>query len=336
MTIEISNALHIVSGASAAASLKQAHHFASDQMLICYDPLASGPIPATTNLDEWRSVRDEYWTGIRVEYANVCNAENDLSHNIVRLGEDRPVVLWVATATPEQLLAASVAYQYTELGLDSSNLSVVQVHLLNPKPKVFQWVRQMGELSPEKIRSELPRPRQWTQNELHEYRTAWLTYTSDDPAVLREYLASPPETELLAKAMQRLVHRYPSEDTGLCAVDEEMLRQTKLQGPRAARIIGHTMGELMDTEEFLGDGVLFHRLLMMGNDSLASPLVSIEGDATKMRECEVSITGFGEKVLAGRQNVLEVNPTDDWIGGVHLKGHWPVPYRSGNDLIVPD
>lgn len=336
MTIEISNAINIVSGPSAAGSLKQAHHFASDQILICYDPLASGPIPATTDLEKWRSVRDEYWTGIRVEYAYVLNAENDLYHNIAHLSEDRPVVLWVATAVPEQLLAASVAYLYTELGLDSSNLSVVQVHQLNPKRKVFQWIRQMGELSPEKIRSELPPPRQWTQNELHEYRTAWQTYTNDDPAVLREYLANPPETELLAKAMQRLVHRYPSEDTGLCAVDEEMLRQTKLKGPRAARIIGHTMGELMDTEEFIGDGVLFHRLMMMGDNSLSSPLVSIEGDPNKMRECEVSITEFGEKVLAGKQNVLEVNPTDDWIGGVHLTGHWPVPYRSENELIVPD
>lgn len=335
MTIEIKNALHIVSGASAAGSLKQAHHFASDQILICYDPLASGPVPATTNLERWKSVRDEYWTGIRVEYAYVLNEENDLYHNIARLSENRPVVLWVATAVPEQLLAASVAYLYTELGLDSSNLLVVQVHLLNPKPEVFQWIRQMGELSPEKIRLELPPPRRWTQDELHEYRKAWLTYTSDDPAVIRDYLANPPEMELLAKAMQRLAYRYPSENSGLCAIDEEMLRQTKARGPRAARIIGYTMGELMETEEFLGDGVMFHRLMLMGSDSLSSPLVSIEGDPTKMRECEVTITEFGERVLAGEANVLELDPTDDWIGGVHLTGCWPVPYRSENNLIVP-
>jgi len=336
MTFEINNAIHIVPGASAAGTVKQAHHFASDQFLIGYDPLASGPIPLTTDLEQWRSVRDEYWTGIKVEYAYVLNEKNDLFHNIARLREDRPVVLWVAASVPEQLLAASVAYSYTELGLNVSMLSVVQVHLLNPKPNIFVWIRHIAELSPKKIRSELPPPIPWTEDEIHEYRRAWLTYTSDDPAVLREYLANPPENELLAKAMQRLIYRYPSEVTGLCAVDEEMLRQTKLQGPRAARIIGYTMGELLETEEFLGDGVMFHRLLLMGSDSLSSPLVSIEGDPTKMRECDVRITDFGEKVLAGEANVLEVDPTDDWIGGVHLTGHWPVSHRRNNELIAPN
>lgn len=336
MTSTLSNAIHIVPGASAAGSVKQAHHFASDQILVGYDPLASGPIPLTTDLEQWKSVRDEYWTGINVEYAYVLNEENDLFHNIDRLTEDCPVVLWVASSVPEQLLAASVAFMYTEVGLDVSNLSVVQVHILNPKDNIFIRIRHIAELSPEKVRSELQAPRPWTDDELYEYRRAWLTYTNDDPAVLREYLASPPDNEVLTKAMQRLVYRYPSDVTGLCAVDEEMLRQTKLQGPRAARIIGHSMDELLDTEEFLGDGVMFHRLVQMSSDSRSSPLVSIEGDPTKMRECEVALTKFGDKVLSGEANVLEVDPADDWIGGVHLNGLWPVPHRKDNELVVAD
>lgn len=336
MTSEFSNAVHIVPGASAAGSVKQAHHFASDQILIGYDPLASGPIPLTTDLDQWKSVRDRYWTGINVEYAYVINEENDLFHNIDSLREDRPVVLWVASSVPEQLLAASVAYSYTELGLDASNLSVVQVHILNPKDNIFIRIRHIAELSPEKVRSELQPPIPWSEDELQEYRRAWLTYTSNDPAVLREYLADPPANEVLAKAMQRLVYRYPSAVTGMCAVDEEMLRQTKLKGPRATRIIGYTMGELLDTEEYLGDGVMFHRLVQMSSDLRSSPLVSIEGDPTKMRECEVTITDFGEKVLAGETNVLEADRADDWVGGVHLEGYWPVPHRDENELIVPD
>lgn len=335
MTFDISNAIHIVSGPSAAGSLKQAYHFSSDQILVCYDPLACGPVPATTDLEQWKSTRDKYWSGIRVEYAYVLNAANDLYHNIELLTGNRPVVLWVATSLPEQLLAASVAYLYEELGLDSSKLSVVQVDLLRPKPKVVQWIRSMGELSPEKIRTELPPPRAWTEREWREYRMAWLTYTSDDPAALRDYLANPPEVDVLSKAMRRLVFRYPSEKTGLCSVDEEMLRQTKLKGSRAARIIGYTMGELMDTEEFIGDGVLFHRLTVMGSNALSSALVSIAGDPLKMRDCDVLITGFGERVLSGEVNNLTVNEANDWIGGVRLSGMWPLPFRRENDLIVP-
>ncbi|MGI9264799.1 MAG: DUF1835 domain-containing protein [Gammaproteobacteria bacterium] len=335
MTSDFSSAFHIVPGPSAAGSVKQAHHFSSDKFLIGYDPLASGPIPLTTDLEQWKSVRDEYWAGINVEYAYVINEENDLFQNIDRLREDRSVVLWVASSVSEQLLAASVAYLYTELGLDLSNLSIVQVHILNPKDNIFIRVRHIAELSPEKVQSELQPPGPWTEDELHEYRRAWLTYTSDDTAVLQEYLANLPDNEVLAKAMQRLVYRYPSDVTGLCAVDEEMLRQTKLQGPRAARIIGHSMGELMDTEEYLGDGVMFHRLVQMSCNERSSPLVTIEGDPTKMRECEVALTEFGERVLAGEANVLEVDPADDWIGGVHLNGLWPVPHRKENELVMP-
>ena len=334
MTSELSNAVHIVPGASAARSVKQAHHFPSDQILIAYDPLAAGPIPLTTDIEQWKSVRDEYWAGIIVEYAYVLNEEDDLFHNIDRLKEGCPVVLWVASSVQEQLLAASVAYMYTELGLDVSNLSVVQVHILNPKDNVLNRIRRIAALSPEKVRSDLQPPRPWTDDELHEYRRAWLTYASNNPAALREYLVSPPNNEVLSKAMNRLVYRYPSDVTGLCAVDEEMLRQTKLQGPRAARIIGYSMGELMDTEEFLDDGVMFHRLVRMSSDSRSLPLVSIEGDRTKMRECQAALTEFGEKVLAGNANALEVDPVDDWIGGVHLNGLWPVPHRKDSKLVI--
>lgn len=336
MTSDFSNAIHIVPGASAAGSVKQAHHFASDQVLIGYDPLASGPIPLTTDLERWKTVRDEYWAGINVEYAYVINEEDDLFHNIDRLKGDRSVVLWIASSLSEQLLAASVAYSYTELGLDPSNLSIVQAHILNPKENVLVRIRYIAELSPEMVRSELQPPEPWTEDELHEYRRAWITYTSGDAAVLREFLARPPDNDVLARAMQRLVYRYPSGITGLCAVDEVMLRQTKLVGPRAARIIGYSMGELLDTEEYLGDGVMFHRLVQMGSNERSSPLVIVKGDPTKMRECEVALTEFGERVLAGEANVLEVDVADDWIGGVHLTGLWPVPHRKGNEIIVPD
>jgi hypothetical protein len=136
--------------------------------------------------------------------------------------------------------------------------------------------------------------------------------------------------------MQRLIYRYPSYDSGLCACDEEMLKQTARTGPRAARVIGYTMGELMETEEFIGDGVLFHRLTGMGSESLASPLLAIKGDPHTMRACEVEITDFGRKVLSGEVNALEVNKADDWIGGVHISGRWPVPHRRDDELIIPN
>jgi hypothetical protein len=49
-----------------------------------------------------------------------------------------------------------------------------------------------------------------------------------------------------------------------------------------------------------------------------SPLIKITGSSQIMRVSRVTITPFGEKVLAGAANHVEANDIDDWVGGVHL------------------
>ncbi len=54
-----------------------------------------------------------------------------------------------------------------------------------------------------------------------------------------------------------------------------------------------------------------------------------------MRECEVNLTSFGQKVLAGEANHVQENGIDDWVGGVHLSAEGSITFREGDYLIHP-
>jgi hypothetical protein len=85
----------------------------------------------------------------------------------------------------------------------------------------------------------------------------------------------------------------------------------------------------------VGDGHLFSRLLALGSEELASPLVSFTGGTQTIRECTVATTAFGQKVLAGDTNNVQVNGIDDWVGGVHLSSaEGKFTFRDGNSLVL--
>lgn len=189
----------------------------------------------------------------------------------------------------------------------------------------------MGELNPENIRNFHPAPKQLDLAEAGELRRIWKVYTSSKPTDLANYVAGTSPMPLAHQAVGRLLYRYPDVRTGLCATDENLLRYTLEHGPKATRVVGYTMafGESLDP---LGASYLFYRLVRMSNAPL--PLVSLAGNVKSMHECQVSLTSFGERVLAGEANNVHENGIDDWIGGVHLDSRETATFRDGDSLVL--
>jgi hypothetical protein len=106
------------------------------------------------------------------------------------------------------------------------------------------------------------------------------------------------------------------------------------KGPRATRIIGHTMGNNFDSD-LVGDPYLFSRLRGLASSDLAHPLVTMSGDPYDMRNCEVVLTDAGESVLAAEANAVDLNGIDDWILGVHLDSErGSVWYQKEGTLVT--
>ncbi|MNU08152.1 hypothetical protein D3C72_2540670 [compost metagenome] len=42
-----------------------------------------------------------------------------------------------------------------------------------------------------------------------------------------------------------------------------------------------------------------------------------------LQNCEVVMTPFGKRVMAGQEDWVTRNGIDEWYGGVHVQGHYP-------------
>jgi hypothetical protein len=327
--VDHNQAMHIVGGDSAAGCLRFALHLNHDRVLVNEDLLSGGPAPATTDLGVWRSVRENYIRGVYVDWPNFSfdeYADNGLLMNVERLARENTVVVWAGLGLPDQLLLAWVIFLFDRLNLDLSKLLIVQFEKLPTGQEIFST----AELHPESIRDSHPEPRQLDSQEVKELKCLWKVYTSDDPVVLARYVAGSSPMPIAHRAASQLLYRYPDLQSGLGVWEERLLRHTLKHGPRAMRVIGHTMGsESLDQQ---GHMYLLHRLARMA--TLRSPLVSLTGSPTEIRDCEVELTSFGKEVSAGNANNVSENGVDDWIGGVHLTDKGRVTFRSGDSLVL--
>jgi hypothetical protein len=73
----------------------------------------------------------------------------------------------------------------------------------------------------------------------------------------------------------------------------------------------------------------------LGRETLSLPLIKVAGSRETIRECEVALTPFGQKVLSGAANHVLQNGIDDWIGGVHFTSPDNVVFRDGDSLLLP-
>lgn len=333
MNANLHEAIHIVSGGSAAGNLKVALGIPRERLLISEDHLAYGPAPASHDLSHWRLAREEYLRGMYLDWPDLSMdhyAGNGLLSNTSKLTGESAIVVWVSPNLQEQLLLAWVTALFDHYELDPARLQVIQFTNLHDNRRV----RAIAELSPENLQQNSPAARPLDQQEIDEYQRAWKTYTSSDPIDLMRFLNLKPRNGLLFAAMRHLVYRYPSVETGLCAHDEVLLRNTEKKGPEVARIIAETMAA-NDTPDTPGEGYLFHRLRKLGQPFRVRPLLTLSRDETSIFSCAATLTAYGKEILEGRCGALETDDIDDWIGGVRLDRSAPIPFRIKDELYLP-
>lgn len=324
--------LHIVESSAPAGTLKFALRLQREQVLVNEDGLSYGPAPAAADLNDWRARRESvmramYMSANWPEFSFAEFADDGLLMNAQRLRHDRSVVVWVGVGLQDQLFLAWVVFLFDQVKADLSNLHVVQFECLGPE----QLVLSIGELSPENIREQCPAPRRLELQKIEELRRVWRVYTDTNPSALASYLSGTTSLPIIQKAVGSLVLRYPDIRSGLNESDERLLRNAVDKGPSAVRVVGYSMA-YNDSLDNLGDVYLFNRLMRMAN--MRSPLVSLTGDVRSMRECQVTVTALGRKVLAGEANNYHDNGLDDWIGGVHLSKETQIVFRQGNSLLI--
>jgi hypothetical protein len=279
-------------------------------------------------------MRRAFWSGVAPGSGPEPEAADfGLSHGRESLRGAEQITIWAAAGLSEQLFISHVLHRAEEWGVDTAKIRLVQFETLrNPTAHVLGT----GELN-EWNMSEHPNPTGMSIAALREYRAAWTALTSQDPALIERFEESHPSAnKWLKRAMQLLLRRFPDRRSGLPWWDFVLLTHVRSHGPRAARVIGYTIGDFYDDADLTGDLYLFGRLLRLGDPRLPVPLLEINGDRSKMREVQVRLTPFGMDVLEGRISNYPTNPIEDWASGVKLSsGEGTLWFREG-DRLTPE
>jgi Domain of unknown function (DUF1835) len=321
--------IQIAPGLSAAGSLIQAIRPADGDLLANQDVLSCGPVVPFESLDGWRDIRETYWREIYgADFS--FDFHRDLLTNAERLRDVTSINLWIGVGAAEQLLLAWTVRLLRSLEIDPALLRVIQF-VRDAKRSMDIW--GLGLLNPEQLRAHPP-PSSLPIEAMAELEDAWTALTSSEPQRLVDLLTQPAShLPYFGSSLRALLDRYPDNHTGLNFAERELLKYVKERGPCVTRVIGHTMGNNFGPDLW-GDAWLFSRLLHLADPALPSPALSLSGNTTSMRTCEVELTETGNELLAGNMNFVELNGIDDWVLGVHLdSSHGSVWYRTSDSIV---
>jgi hypothetical protein len=327
-----SRELHIAPGTSAGGCMKQAFNLPAGSLLDDQDLLSIGPLPPLRTIDEWRRIRQEYLQTLYPEFPfSFADFQRDLLSNTQSLREANSVTLWIGTGLAEQLLLSWMVQLFRVLGIDPEKMRVIQ---FSHDPITGDEIQSTGMLNPEALKAHPPAI-SLNEAALASLVAAWSAVTAPEPKKLVAFLnAEPGPLPFLQRSLQSLMFRFPDVETGLGHWEMELLKQVVEKGPTAVKVIGFTMIRGLDSLDWVGDAFLFARLRNLADQSLRQPLISLSGDAAKMREAEVHLTETGKDVLAGKQNSVTVNGIDDWVCGVHLDSVAGQVWFQRNGILV--
>jgi hypothetical protein len=212
------------------------------------------------------------------------------------------VVVWVGDELEHVFRVGAVASVLVEEGRDPRE--VVEVGRFDSS--------QLRVHSAELSEVELHRDPPWVSLAAD----VWGAYVGGDPEELSDLAEANLDDDLLRVAVATIVAWYPDVSSGLSAGQRVSLEELERFGhPRSMEA--------------------YQNAKQLADPALARPLVEIQSD----RDFEdgsrsYQLTDFGERVLAGEQNHVEVNGIDRWIGGMHLSSEEAHVWWRKNGRLV--
>ncbi|MDF2958557.1 MAG: DNA-directed polymerase subunit sigma [Paenibacillus sp.] len=315
--------LHIVNGDSVAEKLRQG--VVHGDILVWREIYPEGPVFLDPTEYANRSFRAQYLEkalGIpSKEYINISKNQEEILAGFHKYEE---IVLWFEHDLFDQTMLCYLLYWFSQMTLGKTKLSLL---CIGAYPGIALF-RGLGQLSVKQMKTLSGTWQSIGHEELALGKTVWEAYCSPDPTKLFQLLDDGHTAALpfAHNAFQLHLSRLPSTRNGLGIVEQTTLEmvQNGLNSPvDLFEQVGNTLHELG-----MGDLQYWHSLAKMSQAPY--PLLNIEGLKTfpgytdpspSFHHCQVVLTEFGRKVMAGKEDSISMNGIDEWYGGVHLHGH---------------
>ena len=310
--------LHIVASDPVGGSVRVSN-VRSKNILVWWDCVLIGPVPAAPSLERWTARRGRYMRKPSpLAFLNESGEEEYSGHPLAqrdrllrRCSEWKEVALWFGPAAYEQMSLIQILAALSEQELGKTRASLVTCPQLS-----------MSCYTPERIAPFFPLRTPLKKRQLQLSKRVWDLYCAPDPMPLfrfaRRIAASSPN---LSAALLLQLREYPSTHNGLSFLEEALL--TKIgTGGTVSRAVVDVIG--YETRDF-GDQFLAE--LIWRSLTCRAPLLEpIRGSIQDLDswpsfyKFEVKLTPAGQSVLKGCEDNIALNGIERWLGGVHLRG----------------
>lgn len=326
--------LHITNGDSAAQGL--ARSGLPGDVLAWRDVLHDGPVPSDVDAVAYGSTRAAFLAD------GVVRSEEDVREDFASrdarmdgLTANDGVVLWFEPDLYDQLQLAQVLAFFARRDAHS-----------RPRIEIAPADVMLGSLSPGRFVPLYEARRVIGERDLQAGLRAWNAFTDATPDALhavvqqldreisQRHFSADGDARLphLAAALRRMLEEYPDVESGLSRSERQMCEALAPGGMTLSKLYqsSHHAAEswiwLGDSSfawyvKRLSDGV---RPAIMHANGTRIVSADARGDPRLFWERQVVLTPFGADVVRARENIIDVNGIDRWIGGVHLTtaDHW--------------
>lgn len=291
--------LHVTNGDIVAELIRKTG--VSGEVVPWRDVLHEGPVPAGLPLERLSETRARFIAASG--WASLPEALRQFGARDAALRAARRATLWFEHDLYDQLQLIQILGTLATQPETKAELIVIG-HFSGVAP-----FHGLGQLTPAQLASLWPTRRPASTAELSLGARAWKAFTSANPAMLREFVATADfaPLPLLRPALERLLEEYPASPGGLSRTDRQILAAVAAGAEDFASLFRATQQK--EPAPFHGDATL--RLHVDDLASARTPLLT---------RAPYRLTDAGRRVLAGELDARQLTGLDRWIGGVHLTG----------------
>ncbi|MFH0070952.1 sigma-70 family RNA polymerase sigma factor [Peribacillus sp. NPDC056705] len=312
--------LHIVNGDSVGDKLRQGN--IRGDILVWRELYTFGPVFMEMDTDEHLRERAAYLErtlGIpQTEFIANCNAQESKLRNLKAYDE---VVLWFEHDLYDQTMLSYLLHKLKGYSLGDTKLSLLCIGSY-PGIELF---RGLGQLSTEQLETLSGTWQSIGQDELVLGSRVWEAYTSDQPEVHEQLLASDTSAlPFVREAFEAHLSRWPSAHNGLGIIEQTILKKVE-GGETKPHALFRSVGDELHVLG-MGDLEFWYYLSTMAAGS--NPLLEVQGvvpsanfkqtSPADFRESVIKLTSLGARVLAGTADAAGLYAVEKWVGGLHL------------------
>lgn len=321
---------HILCGDMCGGSLRDST--VPGDVLVWHEAYIKGPVPCGVSDEEFSLVREHVLATCFRRKASDDELQRLATEKYPRLDACRnykEVVLWFDACLFDQTHLIHQLDYLSRILTPRTKLSLICVGDEFPG---FERFLGLGQLNPEQMASLLDTRHEVTEAEIDLARKAWKAFRSDNPTDIEDVVSGDCSAlPYLKDALIRFLEEYPSLRNGLSRLQNEILEAVR----SGASQLGPIFAQVSNAEKrpYFGDTMVWEEIDILA--SAANPALRVDGPQELtaiskidseplpeggLKKWSVTITDFGEKLLASEADFITANSIDRWYGGVHLEG----------------